>query len=357
MGMSLGIGLGIGMRSPPTGLTCPASIPLSSGVAASVSVPSGDRWLRFVGSQSGGRVLTIAGTTGNPDVTIYYGTCDSLTQLTTFTGNSTYTTLVLGAGVVVYVKLTGTAATATVTAAMWTPANGSPYIVVDPLASGGAFSDAGTTPAVVGDLVYQMPTNLYGGSIGGSVPLVQATSTRRPTLRSDGLEFPLTVDVGCIDFASTVQIGSGPYTLYCVGYRPAAGVAFIPWGNRNLSTISAPKSSGIWYTTADSLTTSGDGITSTTASRTENGLLCVRVRRQSDGASAFIKVTGAAEIAASAGVMCFQTVGARPKTTAAYNTSAATRYRGWVAVTGDTVEDGTSALWEAWIAANWGVGP
>jgi hypothetical protein len=119
MGMSLGIGLGIGMRSPNTGLTCPASIPLSSGVAASVSVPSGDRWYRFVVAETGilGVSFTLTGGTGT--ITGYLnGSCASL-PASSFSASATafpLTHLVVTAGDVVRIKLTQ--ATGTITGSL-----------------------------------------------------------------------------------------------------------------------------------------------------------------------------------------------------------------------------------------------
>jgi hypothetical protein len=109
----------VGPSGPALPRTCPLATALTGGAAVSVDGwGTTERWYKFTGSGSGSRVITVAGTTGSPGVTIYSGTCDALTTLTTFTGNSTYTTLVLGAGVNVYVKLAGTNFTASVTAAM-----------------------------------------------------------------------------------------------------------------------------------------------------------------------------------------------------------------------------------------------
>jgi hypothetical protein len=71
--------LGLTNRPDISGLTCPASIPLISGVAASVSVPTGDRWYRFVVADTGvlSTAFTLTGGTGT--VTGYLnGSCASL---------------------------------------------------------------------------------------------------------------------------------------------------------------------------------------------------------------------------------------------------------------------------------------
>ncbi len=242
-------------------------------------------------------------------------------------------------------------------AAPWTPANGSPFLVIDPLATGGAFTDAGTTPAVVGDAVYQVATNLYGSSIGSGNPAVQATLASRPILRADGLEFPLAANTGVMDFTSTVGLVSEPYTLYAVGVRPAAGTTFIPWGARDLSLVSAPRAGGLYYNSTNTLFTMA-GPALSTGSRTESGLICMRWRRSSSGGNSRVKVTGVAEwTGGTTNPPCFQTIGARVRATAIYNDNSANRYRGWILLKYDAVEVGNSALWESWIAANWGVAP
>jgi hypothetical protein len=359
-----GIGFGIWNRRriAPLGLTCLASIPLSSGVAASVSVPSGDKWLRFVGSQSGGRVLTIASTTGSPDVTIYYGTCDSLTQLTTFTGNSTYTTLVLGAGVVVYVKITGTAATATVTAAMWAPNNltTAPYVFIDPLASGAAFTDDGTTPAAIGDKVYRLDPLLYGSTFGAGRKVIQPTLAARPTLRSDGLEFPLAANLGIMNFVTSAGANatasmSTAWTIYTVGTR-STGEQFIPWGMSSSNFYMLGQSANTWKIRLNTQTPF-DGTPSV-----DTGLFCARLRLST---TLKLKTTGISEADSGAGGGTFTSnrFGANDRTGLEFwNTATTTRYRGLIMLKADVVNvsvNGTteSSLLEAWIASNWGVGP
>ena len=116
MKIAINIGVPMGDGLAPDGLTCPAAIPLSSGVAASVSVPTGDRWYRFVVAETGvlSTAFTLTGGTGT--VTGYKnGSCDSL-PASSFSASATAfptTNVSVTAGDVVRIKVSQSTGTMT----------------------------------------------------------------------------------------------------------------------------------------------------------------------------------------------------------------------------------------------------
>jgi hypothetical protein len=98
-------------------------------------------------------------------------------------------------------------------------------------------------------------------------------------------------------------------------------------------------------------------------STVDTGLFCVRMRRISGGNRCF-KTTGTAELTDVAGTgFSANRIGASNASgIEVWNTATTTRYRGLIMLKADIVNvtvNGTaeSDLQEAWIAANWGIGP
>ena len=117
MKIAINIGVPMGDGLAPDGLTCPAAIPLSSGVSASVSVPSGDRWYRYTVAETGVLSTAFTLTGGDGTITGYVGgSCASLpspsvapTTLTAFDP----ATFSVTAGDVVRIKVTQSTGTLT----------------------------------------------------------------------------------------------------------------------------------------------------------------------------------------------------------------------------------------------------
>jgi len=116
--LPLGMTMGLWPRiSAPSGLTCPAAIPLVSGVPVAVSVPTGeDRWYRFVVAADGvlSTAFTLSGGTGT--ITGYLnGSCASL-PASSFSASATAfptTNIAVTAGDVVRIKVTQATGTLT----------------------------------------------------------------------------------------------------------------------------------------------------------------------------------------------------------------------------------------------------
>ena len=102
----------------PSGLTCPAAIPLASGVAKLVSVPSGDRWYRFVAPADGVIDVDWTNTSGGGDLSVYIGgSCASLPAPSLYEAadNDQSGSWVVSAGDVVRVQIEGGPVTGTLT--------------------------------------------------------------------------------------------------------------------------------------------------------------------------------------------------------------------------------------------------
>lgn len=137
------------------------------------------------------------------------------------------------------------------------------------------FTDtAGTTPAAVNDSIARW--DAVGGDWGTDL-LTQATSSKRPTLKADGIQCD-----GVDDYLdSSIAIGSD-FTIYWVGSRTAS--------NQNVfSVIESPSGNGIFK----SDDTTHIYVLGTPMTYAGTSLDCVRIRRT--GGALYMKRNGSSE--------------------------------------------------------------